>query len=164
MRVQKATESRVANQRDVLELVDRSAIGLLLDLYAQIIDERRFEALLESIFTIDCLVELPPGVHRGVLGLCAFHANVMAPFTQTQHVFANYAIAVNGAQATFRANAHVTHVEANSYEGSGLFIAGGVLTGTAVLSEDGWKLSSVKLEPVWRDGEGPGPNMRVSAP
>lgn len=163
MNAQKAVGSRVMNQKDILEIMDRSAIGSLLDSYAQIIDERRFEALIESIFTNECLVELPPGVHRGISGLDAFHAAVMAPFTHTQHVFANYSIVVNGEQATFRANTHVTHMEADCREGNGLFVAGGVLTGTATLSGDEWRLSSVTLEPIWRIGEGPGPDMRVSS-
>ncbi|MHC1481500.1 nuclear transport factor 2 family protein [Frateuria aurantia] len=145
------------------ELLIRDAIESLLNRYAQAFDDRSFDMTLGALFTNDCLVDLPPGVHRGITGLEQFHAAVMAPFERTQHVFTNYIIGLNGDKATFRANAHVTHLITcgDNPEVSELFLVGGVLTGSAVMLSNRWRISTVTLVPIWRNGEGPGPDMKV---
>jgi hypothetical protein len=152
------------SRKDLLELLNRSAIALLLDRYAQALDDRCFEKPLKTLFSNDCLVELPPGAHRGLDNLDLFHCAVMAPFRQTQHIFTNYVINIARKKATFRANMHAIHVcsDADSGEENGLFIAGGLLTGTSILSCDGWRISRIALQPIWRHGKGPGPDMQLS--
>ena len=143
-------------------LVDRGAVGSLLDRYACVFDERNFSEVLPALFSFDCVVDLPPGTHQGVSGLDKFHADVMARFAGTQHVFTNYIIDLDGDHASFRANAHVTHVELDDQDvEGGLFVVGAVVTGSAVRTDGRWLIRSVCLEPTWRQGGGPGPDMHV---
>lgn len=136
---------------------DRMAIAQGLDQYALLFDERNFAEKLPDLFLDDASVSLPPGDedHRGMAGLAAYHERTMAPFGPTHHVFANYLINLQGDRASFRANTLVTHVIQGSNQAaeSHLFIAGGVLTGTALRVGNTWKFSRVKLDPVWRQGE-----------
>ncbi|WP_424217312.1 nuclear transport factor 2 family protein (plasmid) [Streptomyces sp. BI20] len=147
---------------DVQGLLDRAEIGGLLDRYARVFDVRDFGAVVPTLFTADCAVNLPPGTHEGVEGLDAFLAAVMAPFDRTQHVFTNYIVGVRGGRADYRANARITHLmSATGSRVDEVFTVGAVITGTATRTAEGWRLSTTTLDPVWREGEGPGPDMRV---
>lgn len=150
-------------EQKLQDLIDRDAIGRLLDRYALAFDLRNFSAALPSLFAKDCAVELPPGSHRGLAGLGSFHAAVMAPFARTQHVFANYIIDVAGNQARFRASTLITHVGKDDAGAEDeLFVVGGTLEGDVIRKAGVWLISRAKLEPIWRHGEGLGPDMQIS--
>lgn len=140
--------------------LDKAEIGELLNRYAKVLDERNFQDALPMLFDVDCVVDFPPGEHRGLDGLAAHHDAVMAPFLRTQHLFTNFVVDLKGNQASIRANVLVTHVEDVDAQ-EGLFIVGGVLTGAAIRTADGWRIAKVVLDPVWRQGKGPGPDMHV---
>jgi hypothetical protein len=135
----------------------KMAIAERIDQYALLFDKRNFTEKLPDLFVDDASVNLPPGDedHDGIVGLDAYHERTMVPFGPTHHVFANYLIDVQGNTAAFRANTLVTHVipESGQEGASHLFIAGGVLTGTAMRTGNIWKFSQIKLDPVWRQGE-----------
>ncbi|QLS59454.1 nuclear transport factor 2 family protein [Klebsiella variicola] len=150
-------------QSEVQEMVNRCAIQSLLHRYAQALDDRSFTMSLKNIFTSDCVVDLPPGMHQGFTDLDKFHATVMAPFANTQHLITNHIIEISGDKASFRANTHVTHLIASEGDNhdSRLFVVGGVITGVAVLMLHNWMIQNITLVPIWRQGEGPGPDMKV---
>jgi hypothetical protein len=153
-------DSAVAIQR----WIDHAEIAELILRYAKLFDERNFEVTLPALFSEDAHVELPPGDHRGLTGMGAFHDDVMAPFGATQHIFTNILTDVDSDRASFRCNTSVTHVvlptsDSTSAGSDNLFVAGGVLSGTTIRTSAGWRFRRVNLEVIWRTGDfGSGPN------
>jgi hypothetical protein len=129
----------------------------LLDRYARLFDDRNFAAALSTLVTQDARIELPPGEHRGIDGMDLFHSETMSPFGPTQHIFASHLIEIDGDRASFRANAHITHVlpptGTSERHSDDLFVVGAVLTGEAVRTPAGWRIQEAVLEAVWRQGD-----------
>ncbi|GAB2550859.1 nuclear transport factor 2 family protein [Nocardia heshunensis] len=148
---------------EIRRWIDHAEITELINRYAKLFDERKFTATLPALFTEDAYVELPPGDHRGLAGLDQFHEQVMTPFGSTQHIMTNVLTEIDGAQAVFRANTHVTHVVlpppgTSPDAADNLFVAGGILSGTTVRTAAGWQFQNVVLDVVWRAGDfGPPP-------
>lgn len=151
------------DEKTLQKWVTHSEIVRLLNCYAQTLDERSFKVVLPTLFSTNCTIELPPGTHHGLDGLDVFHAAVMAPFARTQHVLSNFLTDAHDDQTSFRANALITHVELDhqGVEKDGLFVVGAILTGTAAVEEGGWRIQTLALNPFWRSGDGPGPDVQV---
>ena len=82
----------------------------------------------------------------------------MARFKVTQHLVSGHDVDIQGDAATVRANLVAIHLwqeEGNCANMLGNhFAAGGVVTATFEKRADGWQITSLANQVVWRDGKG----------
>ena len=122
------------------ELADRQAVADLVDGLGLWLDEKRFDAAHE-ILTADVRVQTPGGVAEGIERVAAQAARNHA--VPTQHVITNVRVALGGDRATAGANLVVT------FAGDRLRTLGERYRFEAVRRPEGWRLSSIRVEPVW---------------
>ncbi|WP_026412216.1 nuclear transport factor 2 family protein [Actinomadura oligospora] len=130
-------------------LADRAEIVTLLDRYARALDDRGFDLpALAALFTPDATVGRPADrdEHTGLTDISQFLTETMATFGTTQHIYANHLISVDGDKASFRLNSNGTFVLLDTEQ---VYVAGSVITGTAVRTPYGWRLKSLTLTPAW---------------
>jgi hypothetical protein len=88
----------------------------------------------------------------------------LGAFERTQHVLTNLVVAVEGDRATVRANLIAVHVHRAGEPGVH-FDMGGWYRFAARRTADGWRLSHVRLTPVWTAGATAGPHAdRLTEP
>ena len=142
------------------ELIDTSEITRIVDDYFRALDEKDFtKSRMEHIFSQDATIVRPNGAPtKGPEMIGKSHAESFARFRGSQHLVSNHAVTLSGDNADFRANLVALHLwkdtvdEANLLNSS--FIAGGVITGQAVRTKEGWKISRLANRVVWRAGTG----------
>ncbi|OKJ16839.1 nuclear transport factor 2 family protein [Kitasatospora sp. CB01950] len=162
-----STAEFAALERRVQALADRAEIASLVDGYLISLDTvprdggRFDEAWARRYFTSDVRISTPVGDHQGIEGLAEAEQATLGKFERTQHVGANYLIALDGDRATVRWSAIMTHVhlattqQARGEAPGGHFDVGGTFTGEAVRTSDGWRLRSLDVQAVWTTGQGP---------
>jgi hypothetical protein len=124
----------------VRELADRQAVADLVDGLGLWLDEKRFDQARE-LLTEDVRVQTPGGVAEGIERVAAQAArNHTVP---TQHVITNVRVAVEGDRATAGANLVVT------FAGERLNTQGERYGFEAVRRSEGWRLSSIRVDPIW---------------
>jgi hypothetical protein len=86
------------------------------------------------------------------------HSESFGRFRNTQHLVSNHAVTLSGDNADFRANLVAIHLWKDTVNAANLldssFIAGGVITGQVVRTQEGWKISSITNNVTWRAGTG----------
>jgi hypothetical protein len=122
------------------ELIDRQAVVDLVDGLGLWLDEKRFGEPRE-LLTEDVRVQTPGGVAEGLEQVAAQAARNHA--VPTQHVITNVRVALDGDRATAGANLVVT------FAGERLRTLGERYAFEAVRRPEGWRLSSIRVEPIW---------------
>jgi hypothetical protein len=139
------------------------AITDVVNRYFATLDERKLDAeTLNGIFTSDAKIVGPHGsVTVGPQAIGASHTENFRRFRATQHMASGLIVThVSDTEARFRGNLVAMHLWA---EGQGdpdvdpnenYFLAGGVITGHVTLFSDGWRISEMANNVVWRRGTG----------
>jgi hypothetical protein len=170
------TDDAVAASSDQLRgLVDRAAVGELLDRFILALDEHDLDdGWLRTIVTEDVRFEFPLGRHEGVDGLAAYLERPMAAFEDTQHLTSNAVVDVDRDRATLKANMIATHVHPPDHRAGGdagplvllgsrsdgrareVLVIGTHMDGEARRTEAGWRLRRLTFRLSWILGEPPG--------
>jgi hypothetical protein len=124
----------------VEQLIDRQAVVDLVDGLGLWLDEKRFGDARE-LLTEDVRVQTPGGVAEGIERVAAQAARNHA--VPTQHVITNVRVVLDGDRATAGANLVVT------FAGERLRTLGERYAFEAVRRAEGWRLSSIRVEPIW---------------
>lgn len=130
-------------------LADRAELVTLLDRYARALDDRTLDAqALAALFTPDAAVGRTGDLdeHAGLADVSEYLAESLATFGTTQHIYANHLVDLNGDEASLRVNSNATYVLLDTEK---VYVAGSVVTGTAVRTPYGWRLKELNLRPVW---------------
>lgn len=142
------------HKAEIIELVNR---------YFAALDEKNFEAAtMAQIFAEDGRIIRPNGAEtQGPQAIGASHRHSFSRFRATQHMASGPIVTLAGdGTAAFRGNLVAMHLWA---EGLGdptvapndnYFLAGGVLTGKAQMTSQGWRLTELANDVVWRKGTG----------
>lgn len=142
------------NKAEIIELVNR---------YFAALDEKTFDiATMAQVFADDGRIIRPNGMEtQGPQAIGESHRHSFGRFRATQHMTSGLLITLAGdGKAEFRGNIVAMHLWA---EGLGdptvppndnYFLAGGVLRGKAELKPQGWRLTELANDVVWRRGTG----------
>jgi SnoaL-like domain len=146
-----------------LKWINKLEIAEVLDKYFRALDDRHFDVqTMSEIFAAGATVERPNGsVLVGPQLIGEGHKKSFAHFRASQHLASGFAIELQGTGvAQFRANLVAMHLWADGEGDTSVapqdnyFLAGGVISGEAILGEAGWRISKVKNAITWRTGVG----------
>lgn len=131
--------------------------------YFAALDQRTFDAeTFQRLFAKDGAIVRPNGARTvGPDAIRASHATSMERFRATQHLTSGLSIDLTDAShAAFRLNLVAMHLwradlgDPQASPDHNYFLAGGVVTGSALKTEAGWRLLEIRNEVVWRQGVG----------
>jgi 3-phenylpropionate/cinnamic acid dioxygenase small subunit len=132
-------------------LLDEAAIREVCTRYATALDNRDWE-LLSTCFTKDAVT-----IYDGI-GECAGYDAIeelcrqaLTPLTRTQHLLGNFASEVQGDTASAQCYLQAQHVREGTPGGDN-FILAGRYTDKLNRTDEGWRISSRRLETWWTEG------------
>ena len=150
--------------RDRVEaFFQKAEITELIHRYFAALDQRDFDATtLRLLFADDARIVRPNGAETiGPQALGESHRKSFVRFRATQHLASGVVVTLHDhEQAAFRGNLVAMHLWA---EGLGdptvppndnYFLAGGVLSGKAALTSQGWRITQLANDVIWRKGTG----------
>jgi uncharacterized protein (TIGR02246 family) len=132
-------------------LLDEAEIGRLLLSFGAALDRKDWSAYAET-FTEDGMFEIMGQERRGRDEITAGPARDLERYDRLQHFSSNHVIDVNGDTATashYLIGVHVLDGEQPARHAD----VGGRYLCECRRTEDGWKLSHVRLEVLWSGGE-----------
>ncbi|MFZ0040628.1 MAG: nuclear transport factor 2 family protein [Solirubrobacteraceae bacterium] len=139
-------------------LVDRAEISDLLIEFARALDARDGRAYA-ALYAEDGVLELPGGVRiEGGEQLSVGVARTLGPYHAVWHLSANHMIDVDGDVA--RTRSYLMAVHRHDAEAHRHATGAGWYDNRLRRTNAGWRLTSVRLEMVWRAGNGPLPGER----
>ena len=139
---------------EIIELINR---------YFAALDEKNFDTgVLAQIFADDGRIVRPNGAEtRGPQAIGESHRHSFSRFRATQHMASSLIVTLtDDAKAEFRGNVVAMHLWAaglgdpNVPPNDNYFLAGGVLSGKAEMTTQGWRLTQLANDVVWRRGTG----------
>ncbi|GGR87318.1 hypothetical protein Snoj_65910 [Streptomyces nojiriensis] len=133
---------------EISSLLDRYVLGLDYD---KLDDE-----WASGLFSEDVLIEFPVSRHAGIDGLVEYHQKALAMWDGTHHQNTPAIVSITADRATLRANMTSVHMH-HQREGEALphYVSGTYITGDAVYTEHGWRLSRLSFELIWKTGNPP---------
>jgi hypothetical protein len=135
------------------ELTDRVEIADLISRYGQVADEKRFEDS-RSCCTEDIVAEYHFGRAQGVDVLAQYGRQALGAFERTQHFICNVLIDLAGDSATVSANLLAVHIQ-RAEDPVTHFDLGGRYRFEVVRTPQGWRISRVRLDVLWSQGDDP---------
>ena len=135
------------------ELADRLEISELIATYGQIADQKRFEDS-RSCCTEDVLADFGFGRAHGVDTLIGYGRQALGVFERTQHFISNVLIDLAGDSATVTANVLAVHIP-QADDPKTHFDLGGLYQFSTVRTTAGWRISRVRFDAVWSQGDDP---------
>ena len=141
----------------IQEISDQLEIQSLLALYCTSLDSKKYEGL-DSVFTSDAFIDYTSA--GGIKGLFPevkdWLQKVLALFSMTQHVVANFDIRISGDEAASRC-VFYNPMGLGLPDGKvQMFFVGGYYNDKLVRTEKGWRIAERFEESSWRYGEFPG--------
>jgi len=135
----------------------------IINRYFAALDQKEFDLeTMGRIFSEDAKVLRPNGT--AMLGLRAIgesHAQSMSRFRVTQHLPSGFIIdSIDNTTARFRGNLVAIHFWAEAMgnpdadPNDNFFLAGGVTTGQVALFPNGWRITELANQIIWRRGIG----------
>ncbi len=150
--------------RDRLEaFLDKAEITELINRCFGALDQKEFDATrMQLIFAEDARIVRPNGAETvGPQPIGESFSNSFARFRATQHQATGIVVTLHGhEQAEFRGNLVAMHLWA---EGLGdteadpsdnYFLALGVVSGKAAMTAEGWRITQLTNDVLWRKGTG----------
>ncbi|MCK9921951.1 nuclear transport factor 2 family protein [Frankia sp. AgPm24] len=140
--------------------IDTAEITQVVNRYFRALDERVFDAShLGRIFTAGAGVIRPNGTQlTGPAAIGDGHRESLARFESTQHLLTGHDVIVAGDNATLRANLVAMHLWDGARKSAGsaedYFVAGSVITVRLQLTPQGWKITELVNDTIWRAGSG----------
>lgn len=133
-------------------LTDRSELTFLVDRFVMGLDHPDpqwcDEDWYRTLFTEDVRLDLPNGIHKGVVGLPEFQSGPRRQWARTHHLTTNLMLDVVGDRATARTNVHATHVPHAGGTGQN-FVGGAHYDFEAVRTVDGWRIARLTVTVLW---------------
>jgi hypothetical protein len=152
---------------EVRRLSDLAMLVRLVDRYHASLDQGTFDhAWAMSLFTDDVELTFPVGSHRGIAGVPAFTAEIMARWGRTHHHGSDVSIDLDGDRAAISWSLIASHVHFGSPlppDATQYFQLGGRFTGLARRTPDGWRIDRLRLRIVWSTGAVPKGVTQVDA-
>jgi len=148
--------SEQTDQQELRDLLDRDAVGALVDRYVRTLDEpNSFDvAWARSLFTEDVRLEHEIAVLEGVDEVAAVHHLVMTRWERTLHFTTNHQVEVDGDRAHLSARLMAIHVHPGENPPDEL-IAANLVEADAVRTGEGWRFERFAPRTVWRTGQRP---------
>ncbi|MCM3882483.1 nuclear transport factor 2 family protein [Frankia sp. R82] len=140
--------------------IDTAEITQVVNRYFRALDERAFDVShLGRIFTAEAGVIRPNGTQlTGPAAIGNGHRESFARFESTQHLLTGHDVIVAGDDATVRANLIAMHLWDGARKSAGsaedYFVAGGVVTVRLQRTHQGWKITELVNDVIWRAGSG----------
>jgi hypothetical protein len=151
-------------ERDRVEaFLNKAEITELINRYFGALDQKDFAATtMRLIFADDARIVRPNGAAMiGPQTVGESHSHSFVRFRATQHMTSGFVITLHDhEQAEFRGNLVALHFWA---EGLGdptvdpsdnYFLAHGVISGKATMTPQGWRITQLANEVIWRKGTG----------
>ena len=129
------------------QLTDREAITDLVSELGLWLDEKRFEDA-RAVLAEDVTVDTPGGRSHGIDAVVE-QARRTHEAHDTHHVITNALVDVDGDRATVRANLTATFA---ARADTPSFVVGERYRFEAIRLPVGWRLSRIRVVPVWRAG------------
>lgn len=136
------------DEQKVQMLLDRMEIIDTQNRYATGVDTRDRD-LYRSCFTDEMELDMsgmglgePMKISADVWADQAI--SLVSGFQSTQHIITNHVINIEGDRATC-----VAYLQAQHYNPENMYTVGGFYTNTLVRTPEGWRISKLKLTPVW---------------
>ena len=135
----------------------------LINRYFAALDEKSFDiTTMAQVFADDGRIIRPNGAEtQGPQVIGESHRHSFSRFRATQHMASGLIITLDGQEnAAIRGNLVAMHLWAeglgdpNVPPNDNYFLAGGVLSGKAQLTTQGWRLTELANDVVWRKGTG----------
>jgi hypothetical protein len=144
--------------------LEKVEIAELIDRYFAALDQKQLdETTLSALFAAGGRIVRPNGAATvGPRAIAESHERSMSRFRATQHLTSGFIVtfAEGGQSAQLRVNFVAMHLwadgqgDAQAAPDDNYFVAGGVLNGIVLLTENGWRLSELASKPTWRRGVG----------
>jgi hypothetical protein len=153
----------VMNSNRFESFLKRADITELINRYFAALDQKNFDfTTMNLIFADDASVVRPNGTEMiGPKAIGESHSNSFIRFRATQHLTSGLVVTLNDQEkAKFRGNLVAMHLWA---EGLGdttvnpndnYFLAGGVISGKAEMTRQGWRITQLSNENIWIKGTG----------
>lgn len=145
----------------------KAEITELINRYFAALDQKDFDATtMRLIFADDACIIRPNGAETiGPQTIGESHRNSFARFRATQHMASGVVVTLHDGdhdheQAEFRGNLVAMHLWADGlgdttvHPNDNYFLAGGVLSGKAVMTPQGWRITQLANDVIWRKGTG----------
>lgn len=139
------------NEQERIHLIsDQLEVQSLLTRYCTSIDSKQYDGL-DAVFTPDAYIDYSAsgGTKGRFPEVKAWLAEVLAMFSMTQHVIANFEIVVNGDEATSRCVFYNPMQFANPEETKPMFWVGGYYNDKLVRTTDGWRITERIEDMSW---------------
>jgi SnoaL-like domain len=137
---------------------DRDELVELMSRYADMADTRDWEELPRSVFCDEFTGDF--GSHGAPMTFsrdawCRRSERAFAGWTATHHAITSHRIAIDGDRATIRAHVRAEHWAAHEVAAGGpnCWLVVGFYDDSAVRTQEGWRLSSVKLNVTYQENE-----------
>jgi hypothetical protein len=150
--------------RDRVEaFLKRAEITELINRYFGALDHRDFDTTtMRLIFADDARIVRPNGAETiGPQTIGESHRNSFVRFRATQHLASGIVVTLHDhEQAEFRGNLVALHLWAEGlgdttvHPNDNYFLAGGVLSGEAAMTPQGWRITRLSNDVIWRKGTG----------
>lgn len=146
------------DQHELDALLATARIVRTLNSYYRAVDERKFDPpRFRRIFAPDGKIVRPGGAEiTGPADIADSHARSFARFEASQHLLTGHDVDFDGAAAEVRANIVAIHLwkdrPVTVRMEDRAFTAGGVVTADLRQTGDGWRITEVRTQILWRTG------------
>ena len=147
----------------VEDFLRKAEITELINRYFGALDHRNFDdTTMHLILADDVRVVRPNGAETiGRQTIVESHRNSFIRFRATQHMASGIVVTLHDhEQAEFRGNLVAMHLWAEGlgdttvHPNDNYFLAGGVLSGKATMTPQGWRITQLSNDVIWRKGTG----------
>ena len=142
---------------------DKFEITETINQYFAALDKRTFDIVtFRKIFADNATVVRPHGTSMaGPEEISSSHTKSLERFRATQHLTSGFIIDLaDASNADFRVNLVAMHLwkvglgDPNVSQHDNYFLAGGVVSGSAIKTSDGWRILKIRNDITWRQGVG----------
>ena len=142
---------------------DKFEITETINRYFAALDKRTFDVeTFRKIFAENATITRPNGTSMaGPVELSSSHTKSLERFIATQHLTSGFIIdLVDESKADFRVNLVAMHLwkvglgDPNVSQQDNYFLAGGVVSGSAFKTSNGWRILKIRNDIIWRQGVG----------